>query len=118
MEKFNFIDYTEKVDIAGHIFDLECTAETGEAINSFKTKLVAIPSEVSSGTKTTEEAISLCSGVTDQLLGEGAFEKIFTGRKIRFDDAMDVCLFLIQAVAAGYNKRNATLKKKGLLIKK
>ena len=108
MKKFEFNDYTEQIDIAGHVFNLECTVETGEMIQQFRQKLVDISSEVTSGAKTAKDAIDLCFSMIDKVLGDGAADQIFDGRKKRLDDAVDVCLYIISVVTENYAKRNGS----------
>lgn len=109
IQKFEFINYNVDVEIAGHIFSLECTSETGDFIKETANRLRSLSSEIAAGTARPTDALEYGATVIDRLLGEGACDKIFDGRKRRLDDVSDICMFLTN-VAVKFQQERAAKK--------
>lgn len=107
-QKFEFTNYNVPVDIAGHTFTLDCSSETGDYLKSVSENFRSLVREIGSGEKSVEDAAEYGMQVLDHLLGKGAADTIFTGRKKRVSDITDVCLFLTD-VAARFQEERAKL---------
>ena len=98
MHVFEFKDYTAQVQIAGTTFSVNCTAELGDKLGAISEELSALGEAIEKREKTPEDAIAGCKTVIDGILGDHAFEAIFTGRKPTVTDCSDVCLFIIDEI--------------------
>lgn len=107
-QKFEFTNYNVPVDIAGHTFTLDCSSETGDYLKSVSENFRDLAKQIGSGEKSVEDAAEYGMQVLDHLLGAGAADTIFTGRKKRVSDITDVCLFLTD-VAARFQEERAKL---------
>lgn len=107
-QKFEFTNYNVPVDIAGHTFTLDCSSETGDYLKSVSENFRSLAKQIGSGEKSVEDAAEYGMQVLDHLLGAGAADTIFTGRKKRVSDITDVCLFLTD-VAARFQEEHAKL---------
>lgn len=104
-QKFEFTNYNVPVDIAGHTFTLDCSSETGDYLKSVSENFRSLAREIGSGEKSVEDAAEYGMQVLDRLLGKGAADTIFTGRKKRVSDITDVCLFLTDVAARFQEER-------------
>lgn len=104
-QKFEFTNYNVPVDIAGHTFTLDCSSETGDYLKSVSENFRGLAREIGSGEKSVEDAAEYGMQVLDHLLGKGAADTIFTGRKKRVSDITDVCLFLTDVAARFQEER-------------
>ena len=104
-QKFEFTNYNVPVDIAGHTFTLDCSSETGDYLKSVSENFRDLAKQIGSGEKSVEDAAEYGMQVLDHLLGTGAAETIFTGRKKRVSDITDVCLFLTDVAARFQEER-------------
>lgn len=109
MEKqiFQFTNYDVPVEIAGHSFTLNCSADTGDYIKAAAGKLRELANQVAAGEKNNADIVEYGMGVVDHLLGAGAAEKILEGRdaKNRTSDVMDLCRFMVEIAAKFRNER-------------
>jgi len=100
--KFEFKTNTLELDIAGHIFEVDPTnPRLIQEIQTFALeaqKKVEELSERRDYAKALEEVIQFCIDAIDSILGTGAAEKIFAGRKINFFDCLDVINFIVSEV--------------------
>lgn len=96
--KFEFRKHSCEVDIAGNIFELDCSTEMGETMKDIAGDFRQIAEDVSAKTKTTEQALTLYLNSIDTILGAGAVKKIFVERKATLDDAIDVIYYLMDQV--------------------
>ncbi len=100
MKEFVFKDYNLELRIAGKDFYVECNSDVGDRMLSYSKKGLVLIDQIKAGEKTSEDALTFCSGAIDDILGQGAFEKIFEGRTPTVTDSADVLIFLSEQVAA------------------
>lgn len=98
--KFEFTNYVVDVDINNHTFQLDCSSETGDYLKRSAVTLREIAEAMGRGEKTAADAFAFGEEMLDTLLGAGATEKCFEGRKKRVSDILDMCLWLTQIAAA------------------
>lgn len=95
-QKFEFTNYDVEVEIAGQTFTMDCSTETGDFFEKLAERLKNLAVEIHNGTKGSDDALQVGLEAIDHILGDGASEKIFAGRKKRMCDVSDVCLFLTE----------------------
>ena len=102
MEKkvFEFTNYDVPVVIAGQEYTLNCSADTGDYLQSVGKELKKLSAEMSSGTKTKDDVVAYGMGIVDKLLGAGTAEQVLGGCEHKLSDVMDLCLFLTKTAAA------------------
>ena len=105
MATFEFVDYTLDLTIAGQQFQVNCVSELVETLQGHQTNLVKLAEELSEGTKSNFDAIELCKGITDDILGPSAFGRIFAEREPTLTDCSDVLRFVIGEVGAFIGKQ-------------
>lgn len=114
MEKqiFQFTNYDVPVEIAGHDFTMNCSADTGDYIKSAAGKLRELANQVAAGEKNNADIVEYGMGFVDHLLGAGAAEKIMNGRdaKNRTSDVMDLCRFMTDIAAKFRTERQKSTK--------
>lgn len=103
--KFEFTNYNVDVEINGYTFQLDCSSETGNYLKNSASALREIAVAIERGEKTAADAFAFGEEMLDTLLGEGAAEKCFDGRKKRFSDIADMCVWLTQ-IAAKYQQEH------------
>ena len=107
--RFEFRDNTLKLDIAGNIFQIDATApETVQQIQKFAVEAQERATKLAKKDDFSEamkEAIQFCLDTIDSILGTGAAEKIFAGRKINLYDCLDVINFIIEEIEADREER-------------
>lgn len=107
--RFEFRDNTLKLDIAGNIFQIDTTApETVQQIQKFAIEAQERAAELAKRKDFSEaikEAIQFCLDIIDSILGAGAAEKIFAGRKINLYDCLDVINFIVEEIEADREER-------------
>lgn len=118
--KFEFTDYNVDVEINGHTFKMDCSSEIGDYLKKSASEIREIAEAINSGEKTAADALAFGMEILDTLLGDGAAEKCFEGRKKRTSDIADMCVWLADVSAAfrvkrekayaGRAKRRAALK--------
>jgi len=100
--KFEFKKNTLELDIAGNIFELDTTdVEVVERIQAFAKDAQRLAQEMRQKDDLTEalkDTIQFCLDSIDSILGEGASEKIFAGRKVGLYDCLDVMAFISNEV--------------------
>ena len=102
VKKFEFQKNSLTLDIAGHTFDIELTAEVIAASDRIKEQAAQTASELSHSGGSNEEAIKkacvfLADGING-ILGEGTAETIFEGRKVNILDLSDVLNFILTSI--------------------
>jgi len=95
MAVFEFGDYTLELAIAGEQFTVNCVAELAETMQWHQEALVTLAGEISGGAKTSSDAVGLCKEILDDILGEGAFGRIFAERAPTLTDCTDVLRFVL-----------------------
>ena len=107
--KFEFRDNTLKLDIAGNIFEIDVTApETVQQIQKFVIEAqerAAVLAKRKDFSEAVKEAIQFCLDIIDSILGAGAAEKIFAGRKVNLYDCLDVINFIVEEIEADREER-------------
>lgn len=106
--KFQFVNYDVEVEVGNNTFVLSCTAETGDYMKKVGKSFTELAIAINDGEKTTADAIAYGTEVVDHLLGVGATEKIFAGRKKKVDDFSDLCLFLMNTITEFRAKHKPT----------
>jgi len=91
---FQFKDERLKLNIAGNTFHFKTDPETYKKIFEFKARAGAM---LKDDTRTNEvNFFDLCKNIIDEILGAGAFEKIFKNRALSINDCVDVTTFIIK----------------------
>lgn len=107
--RFEFRDNTLELDIAGNIFQIDATApETVQQIQRFAIEAQERATKLAKRDdfyEAMKEAIQFCLDTIDSILGTGAAEKIFTGRKINLYDCLDVINFIVEEIEADRAER-------------
>lgn len=107
-QKFQFTNYEVPIEIGGSKFSLDCSSETGDYLKRCGNELRQLAAEIESGEKTADDAIEYGMKMLDTLLGEGASEKVFDGRKKRLSDVTDICVWLTEVAAKFQQERIKT----------
>lgn len=105
IQKFEFVNYDVDVEIGGITFKMDCCSETGDYLKKCSAELRDLADAIGRGEKTVDDAVSYGCNMLDTLLGEGAAEKVFSGRKKRLSDVTDICLFLTEVAVNFQNER-------------
>ena len=108
--KFEFTNYNVEVGISEHKFILDCSSETGDYIQHASVEFKQLSDELRTGSKTVGDAVEYCTTFIEHLIGKGAVNEIFSNRKIRLSDLIDICMFLIETAnefSRGRHKTNA-----------
>jgi len=116
MKEFEFTNYDVPIKINGCTFTLDCSSDTGDYLKKSSVELRELAQAMERGEKTTDDAVQYGMTMLDTLLGEGAAEKAFAGRKKRVSDITDICVWLTQ-VAAEFqleHKKTAALRQRAL----
>lgn len=108
IQKFEFTDYDVPVEIGGCKFNLDCSSETGDYLKQCSQELRELAAAIGSGEKTADDAIEYGTKMLDTLLGEGASEKVFAGRRKRLSDVTDICVWLTEIAAKFQQERIKT----------
>jgi len=95
VKTFEFRNYTLDLNIAGNPFTVNCVAELIEAVQAHQGALAQLATQISDGTKTSADAITLCKEILADILGESAFDRIFADREPTLTDVSDVLRFVI-----------------------
>ncbi len=103
MKEFEFTNYDVEIKISGHVFTLDCSSDTGDKLKKCSGELRALAEAIGKGEKASDDAVLYGMIMLDTLLGEGASDKIFDGRKKRVSDIVDICLWLTK-IAAEFQK--------------
>lgn len=109
-QKFEFTNYDVPVEIGGCTFYLDCSAETGDYIKQCGNELREMADAIERGEKTADNAIEYGVNMMDTLLGDGASEKVFAGRRKRLSDVVDICVWLTE-IAAKFQQERAKTRK-------
>lgn len=99
VQKFEFTNYNVDIEINGYQFTLDCTSDTGDCLKKCAAELRDMATAIENGEKTVDDAVQFGCGMLDTLLGEGAADKAFEGRKKRLSDVTDICIWLAQVAA-------------------
>lgn len=99
IQRFEFTNYDVEVQFGDDTYMLDCSTDTGEFLRTAAAELSELVDDFENGKKSIDDAVSYGLAVIDRLLGAGASEKIFAGRKKRMADIIDICMFLARAVA-------------------
>ena len=107
--RFEFRDNTLELDIAGNTFQIDTTApETVQQIQKFAVEAQERATKLAKRDDFSEamkEVIQFCLDTIDSILGAGAAEKIFAGRKINLYDCIDVINFIIEEIEVDREER-------------
>ena len=107
--RFEFRDNTLELDIAGNTFQIDTTApETVQKIQKFAVEAQERATKLAKRDdfyEAMKEAIQFCLDTIDSILGTGAAEKIFTGRKINLYDCLDVINFIVEEIEVDREER-------------
>ncbi|MCL2588373.1 MAG: hypothetical protein FWD84_03085 [Oscillospiraceae bacterium] len=95
MSTFTFKNYTLDLTIAGALFQVNCVAELADKVAAHQMNLTGLAAQISEGTKTGGDAVELCKEITDDILGDDAFDSIFTEKEPTLTDCADVLQFVI-----------------------
>lgn len=103
LQVFEFKEYEVPIEIGWHRFYLDCSADTGDYLKKSAQALKELAGQMETGEKTIQDAIGFGCNMLDDLLGEGASEKIFEQRKKRLSDIIDICNWLMD-IAVKFRK--------------
>lgn len=113
--KFEFRNNDLRLDIAGKEFTVDAfEPDLLERVDAGRIKLAEKGKELQTLSEEgitrgelkgkMEESIKACLEVIDGILGEGASQKIFESREVKFLDAIDVSHFIFNEIADFINK--------------
>lgn len=106
MGKFQFKNYSRTLEFPGCEFTIVCNSDLGDAIFSKKSVFDELAAKKKKGEISKDEIIEYVKKTIDEILGEGATDKIFSGRTMNLTDASDVLVFIINEVNAA-NKQTS-----------
>lgn len=98
-KRFEFATVKEKLDIAGHIYEVDCNSEVIlNEIERFGDRCIELskqPDEV-----VVAQGIAEMERMLDTVLGEGAADEIFSNRRKNYIDMLDVCTYVCESLIA------------------
>lgn len=94
MSKFKFRNNSLKLEIEDCIFEI--TMEDFRNANRFLE--IAKKAEDLQGSENEEDLLNLIREIVDEILGEGATNKIFKDRPLNISDGIDLIIFLNQEI--------------------
>ena len=113
MKTFEFKDYTLDLSVAEQEFQVHCDLDLAEKIQPHHKALVKLGEQILAEEKTSADAIVLCEEILDDILGDGAFDRIFVDREPTLTDVSDVLRFVIGEITEFMQKKTAGDKSGG-----
>lgn len=101
------------LEIAGNAFDLEHNGDLLKKVGDAGRKMVAYSADPTTTEDTAEDMAYFVYDRIDEILGDGAADKIFAGRAPEFMDAYDVFGYIIgeiNSVGKNRQQRRASAK--------
>ena len=100
--KFEFRDNKLELDIAGNLFKISVNPNTLHQIRDIGTRAQQVSKNLAGeeSVEKLEEAIDFLMDVTDEILGDGASDKIFADREDDIFDCIDVLNYIVEEVKA------------------
>lgn len=104
VKKFDFQNNNLKLDIAGHIYEIDTTDPVlVKRVLDFANEAQALSKEMDKKedyVQALEDTITFCLDSIDKILGEDTSKEIFTGRKVGLFDCLDVINYITSEVKA------------------
>ncbi len=96
MAKFTFHSNLIPMDIENHHFEIDAMEVQAKApaIQAKMNEIVKSAAEETAGSALIEKSCKTICAAIDDMLGEGACEKVFAGRTVNFFDCMDLYFFV------------------------
>ena len=104
---FEFTNYEVEVTLAGQKFTMDCSTDTGDYLKEVSEKMRELAEEYGKGEKTKDDLVTFGKGVIDRILGDGAADKLLSGRTHLISDISDICMYLGEIAAQFQNERKA-----------
>lgn len=101
--KFTSIDYTQKVEVEGIEFEMDCSSKTGDFMKANVAQLQNIAAGLPDDLVEEDAVVNFGAEVIDHVLGEGATDKIFGGGERDMTKVIDIVTYLL-FVAVEFNK--------------
>lgn len=100
--KFEFRDNQLELDIAGNLFKISVNQDMFYRIRDIGTRAQQVSKDLSQEetVEKLEESIDFLMDATDEILGDGASDKIFAGREENIFDCIDVLNYIVTEVNA------------------
>lgn len=89
---------TIHLDIAGNTFDLEYSGDLLKKTGDVGRKMIAYSADPATTDDTAEDMTYFMYDRIDEILGDGASDKIFAGRVTEFVEACDVLHYIIDEI--------------------
>lgn len=105
MPKYVFQNRNLLLDFGCTQFALRIDGKLGTKLRPYGTGLQELAVSIGQGKKTDTDAKEYCKNAIDDILGEGAVQKIFAERPIEPEDLMDILWFIVQEVTK-FNSNN------------
>lgn len=105
MKAFTFIDYREEINIAGQTFTIDTSTDMGDKVKAHTQEEALLAAAVGSGKKDKAELIDKLKADINDILGDGACDRIFAGRAPSVPDASDVMLYIVDFIVYHSNRR-------------
>lgn len=108
VKTFQFRDHKTKLDIAGHIFEVDTTdPESIRKIQEFGQQAIKqdFLDKDDEYIVQVEKSLEFMHNAIDSILGEGATEQIFEGRSVSFLDMLDILNYVNDVVLEARKKQ-------------
>ena len=100
MAAFQFKDYRRKLDIAGHEFTVVCDSDMSDKVAAYGPSFTALSKQYKSGEKTKQDCVDFIHEAIDAILGDGAFDTIFSKHDATLTNASDVLIYLCSEITS------------------
>lgn len=111
MAKFQFRDYSLKLEFPNCEFCIQCNSDVGDKAKEMGKQFDMLRAEYLEGKKTKQETVDFTIKSIDSILGDGASEKIFEGRDVTLSDAADVLIFIVTEANNFMRQKTAEAKR-------
>lgn len=101
-KKFEFASVTDTLDIAGHIYRIDCNSDkTLTALDTFSGNCIALAKQADNCDKNKfiDKSIAEMAHMLDSVLGEGACDEIFAIRGKNYHDMFEVCMYVCESIS-------------------
>lgn len=108
--RFEFRDYTLKLEFPGCEFTVICDSDLNDMVQGLSAETQTLHRDYVAGKTTKQMASERVLTFIDQILGEGAANKIFDGKERTFSNITDVFCFIVIEITSHIKKVNASRK--------
>lgn len=99
---FKFKDKNLELEIDGKNFNVMCDDKLALKLAAMKDKFAEYTDVENVKKKAPKEIIKACSDITNDILGTGAFARIFALREQSIHDCIDVVVFIMNSIGEKY----------------